>query len=197
LTLFSYCAILFTPSFRRRRVINRESTLERVSTLFSLRTHARIYGERERRKREKSDSFCETMPGEIWRLPSYGKSAGTMQKNPLDDRALGLEWKAAKGESACSLFPISNRPSVVLTRPLSLPGSRRTFSDANRRNSSLLFFGSISCFVYFRITIAFQRLFAAAIKLFFSFLVIVWELINSVNLNWWSYLKLGCHMTSV
>lgn len=133
------------------------------------------------------------MPGEIWRLPSYGKSAGTMQKNPLDDRALGLEWKAAKGESACSLFPISNRPSVVLTHPLSpswFPEDiqRCKRIDAIVRFSFSLFFGGISCFVYSRITIAFRRLFAAAIKCLFLF----WLLFESIsiNLNWQSYLKI-------
>lgn len=133
LVLFSYRATLFTPSFRRRRVINRESTLERVSALFSLRTHtAHTHTQKEWEEEERRggqlpwnnarQNLTVTL---LWEICGYNA------KNPLDDRALGLEWKAAKGESACSLFPISNRPFVVLTHPLHLPGSRRTFSDAN------------------------------------------------------------------
>lgn len=46
----------FTPSFRRRRIINRESTSEQVSTLFGLRIHARTQRRNEKRRRGETES---------------------------------------------------------------------------------------------------------------------------------------------
>lgn len=130
--LFSYRATLFTPSFRRRRVINRESTLERVSTLFSLRTHTRAYregmrrrGEERRRRATASVKQCQA------KSDGYPPMGNLRVQCKKSSRRQGTWIRMKSGERRERLLPFPNLESPLLTHPLRLPGSRRTFSDAN------------------------------------------------------------------
>lgn len=122
MTLFSYRATPFTLSFRRRRVINRESTSEQVSTLFSLRTHARIHTEGEKRggeERRRAAASVKQCPAKSDGYPPMGNLRVQCKKS---SRRQGTWIRMKSGERRERLLPFPNLESplpVVLTHPLS------------------------------------------------------------------------------
>lgn len=114
--LFSYRATPFTPSFRRRRIINRESPLKRVSTLFSFtytRAHTHTGVRRRGKERRRATASVKQCQAKSDGYPPMGNLRVQCKKS---SRRQGTWIRMKSGERRERLLPFPNL-ELPLRRP--------------------------------------------------------------------------------